>query len=265
MKEKKMTKKSYSRFACVTSSLLLALLLFPFAAHAHFPWINLTDYTPDKGSGLSLTIGWGHHYPLDGFLKENALEDITLIGPDKTTPKIVYNSEVELQSESGLSQEGTYIVAAQRKAGFYTKTAQGGKRRFKKGLDDVIRCSYSHMCMKAVANVGKGTQVDTVVGHPIEIVPLQNPANLKVGDYLPIRVLLDGKPCSSEVFATYMGFSTEKNTFAYATKTDKKGHARIRILQHGIWMIKVAHESPFPDPQECDVQSYIGTLTLKVD
>lgn len=260
-----MKKNSYFLFASVTCSLLLAMCIFPFTAHAHFPWINLTDYTPDKGAGLSLTIGWGHRYPLDGFLKEGALENISLIGPGKTTSKIVYNSEVELQSETVLRQEGTYIVAAQRKAGFYTKTAQGGKRRSKKGLDDVIHCSYSHMCMKAVANVGKSTQVDTVVGHPIEIVPLQNPASLKVGDYLPIRVLLKGKPCSSEVFATYMGFSTEKNTFAYATKTDKNGRARIRILQHGIWMIKVAHESPFPDPQECDVQSYIGTLTLKVD
>ena len=260
-----MKKKSYSHFASVTCSLLLAMLLFPLAAHAHFPWVNLTDYTPDKGAGLSLTIGWGHHYPLGGFLKESALEDISLIGPGKTTSKIIYNSEVELQSERGLSQEGTYIVAAQRKAGFYTKTAQGGKPISKKGLDDVIRCSYSHMCMKAVANVGKGTQVDTVVGHPIEIIPLQNPVNLKAGDYLPIRVLLDGKPYSGDVFATYMGFSTEKNTFAYATTTDKKGHARIRILEQGIWMIKVAHQIPFPDPQECDVQSYIGTLTLKVE
>lgn len=260
-----MNKLSYSPFSSVSCGLILAMLLFPLAAHAHFPWVNLTDYTPDKGAGLSLTIGWGHHYPLGGFLKESALEDISLIGPGKTTPKIIYSSEVELHSERGLSQEGTYIVAAQRKAGFYTKTAQGGKHRSKKGLDNVIRCSYSHMCMKAVANVGKGTQVDTVVGHPIEIIPLKNPVDLKAGDYLCIRVLLDGKPYLGEVFATYMGFSTDKNTFAYATTTDKKGLARIRILEQGIWMIKVAHEVPFPDPQECDVHSYIGTLTLKVD
>ncbi|MGD9367463.1 MAG: DUF4198 domain-containing protein [Desulfobacteraceae bacterium] len=260
-----MKKKSYSRLVAVTSSMLLVMFFLPLAAYAHFPWINLTDYTPDKGAGLSLTIGWGHRYPLDGFLKESALEDIVLIGPGKTTPKIIYTSEVELQSERSLSLEGTYIIAAQRKAGFYTKTARGGKAKSKKGLDDVIRCSYSYMCMKAVANVGKGTQIDTVVGHPIEIIPLQNPVNLRAGDYLPIRVLLKGQPYRGEVLATYVGFSTDKNTFAYVTTTDKKGHARIRILQQGIWMIKVAHQLPFPDPQECDVQSYIGTLTLKVE
>lgn len=260
-----MKKRSFIHFTVATCSMLLALFFAPLTAHAHFPWITLTDFTPQKGASLLMTIGWGHHYPLGGFLKENALKDIVLIGPGKNTPNIIYTSEVELQSESGLSREGTYIVAAQRKAGFYTKTAQGGKPMSKKGLDNVIRCSFSHMCMKAVANVGKGTQADAVVGHPLEIIPLKNPVDLRTGDYLPIRVLLNGKPYHGEVFATYAGFSTDKNTFAYATATDKKGQARIRILQQGIWMMKVAYEVPYPDPQECDVQSYIATLTLKVD
>ena len=260
-----MKKKSYTHLVAVTSSMLLVMFFLPLAAYAHFPWINLTDYTPDKGAGLSLTIGWGHRYPLDGFLKESALEDIVLIGPGKTTPKISYTSEVELQSERSLSLEGTYIIAAQRKAGFYTKTARGGKAKSKKGLDDVIRCSYSYMCMKAVANVGKGGRADRVVGQPIEIIPLENPGNLRVGDYLPIRVVADGKPYAGDVFATYAGFSAEKNTFAYATKTDKKGEARIKILQSGIWLVKVSHEIPYADPAQCDIQSYVGTLTFMVE
>ena len=246
-------------------TLFLSLFFFASAAWAHFPWINLADYTPDAGASLKMTIGWGHHYPLDGFLKKDALETVTLIGPGKDVPAIVHTSELELASEEGLSQEGGYIVAAQRKAGFYTKTTRGGKAASKKGLDGVIRCSHSHMCMKAVANVGKGGKVDTVVGHPIEIIPLENPAGLKAGDYLPVRVVLDGKPFSGDVFATYAGFSTDKNTFAYATSTDKKGRARIRLLQPGVWMIKVAHQIPYHDPAECDLESFVGTLTFCVE
>jgi len=260
-----MKKKLHMSKALIIGALLLATLLLPLNAYAHFPWINLTDYTPDKGAALNLTIGWGHHYPLDGFLKQDALETITLIGPDKDTPKIIPTSEVELQSETSLSREGTYIVAAQRKAGFYTKTALGGKSVSKKGLKGVIRCSYSHMCMKAVANVGKGGRADMVVGQPIEIIPLENPSNLRAGEYLPIRVVADGKPYDGDVFATYAGFSTKKNTFAYATKTDKKGEARIKILQSGIWLVKVSHEIPYTDPEQCDIQSYVGTLTFMVE
>jgi uncharacterized GH25 family protein len=260
-----MNKKSQLSKASIIGTLLLATLILPLTAHAHFPWINLTDYTPDKGAALNLVIGWGHHYPVDGFLKADALEAITLFGPEKDAPKIIYRSEVELQSDKSLSREGTYIVAAQRKAGFYTKTAHGGKSVSKKGLNDVIRCSYSHMCMKAVANVGKGGRADMVVGQPIKIVPLENPGDLRAGDYLPIRVVADGKPYSGDVLATYAGFSTEKNTFAYATKTDKRGEARIKILQSGIWLVKVCHEIPYPDSEQCDIQSYVGTLTFMVE
>ena len=67
------------------------------------------------------------------------------------------------------------------------------------------------------------------------------------------------------MFATYAGFSTEKDTFAYATKTDKKGEARIKILQSGIWLVKVTHEIPYTNPEECDFQSYVGTLTFMVE
>jgi uncharacterized GH25 family protein len=260
-----MKKRSHSRRTALLGIFLMVTLIAPVAAHAHFPWINLTDYTPDQGAAMNLVIGWGHHYPLDGFLKKDALENIVLIGPEKDAPKIIYTSEVELQSEKSLSREGTYIVAAQRKAGFYTKTAYGGKSVSKKGLKDVIRCSYSHMCMKAVANVGKGGRADTIVGQPIEIIPLENPGNLRAGDYLPIRVVVDGKPFSGEVLATYVGFSAEKNTFAYATTTNKRGEARIKLLQSGVWLVKVSHEIPYANPEECDIQSYVGTLTFMVE
>jgi len=156
-------------------------------------------------------------------------------------------------------------VAATRKAGYYTKTAQGGVAAPKTGLKNVIRCSYSHMCMKAIANVGKEGRADIVVGHPIEIIAMENPAKLRAGDYLPIKILVNGKPYSGNVFATYTGFSTEPNTFAYATSTDKKGHARIRILQPGIWLIKVTHEVPYSDTAQCDVESYVATLTFAVE
>lgn len=172
---------------------------------------------------------------------------------------------MEFQSEESISKPGAYIVAAKRKAGFYTKTTEGGKRRSKKGLKNVIKCSHSHMCTKAVVNVGeKGGEVDTRIGHPIEIIPLANPADLRVGDYLPVQVLLKGKPFKGEIYATYVGFSTEKNTFAYATSTNKKGKGKIKILHSGVWMIKADHEEPYPDQSECDVESFVTTLTFEV-
>ena len=121
------------------------------------------------------------------------------------------------------------------------------------------------MCTKAVVNVGKERgNVDTPIGHPMEIIPLENPAELRAGDYMPVQVLLKGKPFKGNIYATYIGLSTQKNTFAYTTSTDKKGKGEIKLLCCGVWMIKADHEEPYPDQSECDVESFVATLTFEV-
>jgi len=246
-------------------SCLWVFSVFCSQAQAHFPWINVDNYSPDVGDSSHITIGWGHHYPLDGFLKKNDLKSFVIIDPDGKKETISSRSELEFQPENNFSDPGVYLVAAQRKTGFYTKTTQGGKRQSKEGLSNVIKCSRSQMSMKSIINVGEDKgKVDRKVGHSLEIVPLANPADLHVGDYLPVQVLLNGKPYSDMIFATYMGFSTEKNVFAYTTKTDRQGMGKIRILQPGIWLIKTEHEQPYPNQAVCDVESYVATLTLEV-
>ncbi|OEU70805.1 MAG: hypothetical protein BA864_12105 [Desulfuromonadales bacterium C00003093] len=244
---------------------IFILMLFSAPVYAHYPWINITDYTPETGSTLQMTIGWGHKYPLAGFLKKDSLESLELIGPEKSGTGLTFVSDLEIESDESIGVAGAYVVAAIRKAGFYTKTALGGKRCSKKNLENVIRCSFSHMCMKAIVNVGEGKgRADARVGHPMEIIPLKNPVDLRAGDYMPVQVLYNGKPYNGDIFATYAGFSTEKNVFAYVTKTDKKGKGEIRILQPGVWLIKADHEEPYPDRNECDVESFVATLTFEI-
>lgn len=254
------------KITTITTAVLLGLSgLFCSQALAHFPWINLTDYTPDTGKAVTMSIGWGHNYPLGGFLKSEDLEDNFILAPDGTKTPMASTSILEFATKESLAKPGAYIIAAKRKPGFYTKTTEGGKRQSKVGLKNVIKCSYSQMCMKAIVNVGDGKgQVDATVGHPLEIIPLKNPADLRAGDYLPILVLLHGKPFTGRIFATYMGFSPEKDVFAYTTKTARNGKGMIRILQPGIWLLKAEHEDHYPDQKKCDVESYIATLTFEV-
>ncbi len=238
--------------------------LLSVPALAHFPWINLADYTPASGQAVRMSIGWGHNYPLGGFLPQKDLKDIFLMTPDGMRTPVTAISALEFETQVSLAP-GAYVVAAQRKPGFYTKTTEGGKRQNKVGLNNVIHCSHSQMSMKAIVNVGDGKgKVDEVVGQPMEIIPLKNPVGLRTGEYLPVRVLLHGKPFKGRIFATYMGFSTEKDVFAYTTKTGRNGRAQIRILQPGVWMLKAEHQDPYPDQNTCDVESYVASLTFAV-
>jgi len=257
-------KKNIIKKICLYGISIICLIFFSAPVYAHYPWINLSDYTPETGSALKMTIGWGHKYPLAGFLKKSSLESLEIRGPEKT--ELGFVSDLEIESQASISKPGAYIVSAVRKPGFYTKTAQGGKRASKENLKNVIKCFFSHMCMKAIVNSGDGKgRVDKVIGHPMEIVPLKNPVDLHAGDYMPVQVLCNGKPFNGYVFATYAGFSTQKETFAYATKTDKKGKGKIRILKSGVWMIKAGYEQHYPDEKVCDVESFVATLTFEVN
>ncbi|MDA3971115.1 MAG: DUF4198 domain-containing protein [Desulfobulbaceae bacterium] len=253
------------KISIITAMYLGLAALFCTQAQAHYPWINMSNYSPDPGESVQMTIGWGHRYPLGKFLKKGDLESIVIVGPDGKKIPVSTASELEFEPENNLRNPGAYLVAGKRKTGFYTKTTQGGKRQSKEGLSNVISCSRSQMSMKAIINVGDGQgTVNRKVGHPMEIIPMTNPAQLKAGDYLPIQLLLHGKPYKGKIFATHMGFSTEKDVFAYTSKTDRQGRGKIRILQPGVWLIKAEHTQPYPNQDECDVEKFIATLTLEV-
>ena len=114
-------------------------------------------------------------------------------------------------------------------------------------------------------NFGKGSSkiLSKPIGHTLEIIPSIDPAQLKEGDYLPLKVIYNNKPLSVELYATYVGFSTD-HAWAYVIKTNKKGSGKIKILKSGIWLIKVSHKIPYPDTSECDQYSYSATLTFEV-
>ena len=232
--------KNRGRYVVFCALIMIIFVgIYSKSAFAHDMWINASCYSPKAGSPVYLTIGWGHHYLIPGgeFMPKEYLDRIYLVDPDGKKLKIKSVNEIEYKSDPIL-QEGTYLVVVIKKGGFFTKTTEGYKRgHSKKGLKNVISCKYSVKSAKAIINVGKpkGKIFLKPIGSKLEIIPLANPADLKEGDYFPIKVLFDGKPLAKEyVFATYAGFSTEKDAFAYATKTNGSGIAKIKIIKSGI-------------------------------
>ena len=136
------------------------------------------------------------------------------------------------------------------------------------GLDNVFLSLYYEQYTKALINVG-GTADDAysqVLGDNMEIIPQNNPYNLKPGDTLKIKVLLNGKAARfCWVHATYAGFSNVDD-FAFATKTDARGMAEVRILHHGNQLIKVDKKLPASGEYagKCLEEHYTATITFDI-
>ncbi len=256
------------RFA---SLVFLAFLTLQAAcAHAHFLWMNPNTYGPEPGEGISISFGFGHAFPYSGeFLEKASFEAITLTGPDGKRSFIsLVGGHVVYPIPPLPSQSGTYMVSAAKKGSYFTKTAQGARPVPKNQAEGAISSVFLSCSSKALLAAGTpgGKGYAGAAGTDMELIPLEDPTALRPGAYLPIRVLLRGKPLA-DIFvnATYDGFSPwGKIAFAYSTKTDGEGIAHIRIDRRGVWLIMARHKAPCPDPSLCDMEILNTTLTFEI-
>jgi uncharacterized GH25 family protein len=252
-------------------------LFFPLALSAHSFWINATDYAPlyvRDHAETKIYLGFGHRYPVDDFLSAENLKEFVLIGPESVKTMAPSTGGAFLASDLHFEKPGAYIVAAAKKAGFYTMYLEDGvihhKLGPKTGLKRVILSNYHEQYAKSLINVGSsnGDSFSRQAGHKLEIIPMENPYLLKGqgGDFLTVRVLFDGKPARfCLVYATYAGFSSGDD-FAFATTADSAGVAKIRLLHWGNWLIKAQVKRPATGElaDKCNEQSYSATLTFEI-
>ncbi|MFZ1986515.1 MAG: DUF4198 domain-containing protein [Desulfatitalea sp.] len=257
-----------TRFTFAISTMLFFLLLSAVSAPAHDMWIEVRDYTPAPGEEITMVLGYDHHLPAREFLPKEYLDEIYLLRPDGTRVEIKGYSDVEYKAGAPLADKGSYLAVATQKGRFWTKTTEGYQSgKSKKDVKNVVSCTYSAKFAKAIVNIGAaaGSLLAKPLGHDLEIIPMADPAALRNGDFLPLQVLFKGKPLAgADVVATYVGFSREKNTFAYATKSAADGRAKIRIATPGAWLVAVHYKEDYPDPKECDEYSFAASLTFEI-
>lgn len=254
----------------VAMSAVALLTALPLSgASAHDTWIVMQSYAVEKSKVAAFTVANAHKLviPNDKPLGADQIESASILAPDgKETPCAAGGKDL-FQSGSALKALGSYVAVVKKKGGFSSKTTDGYQRgKNKQDVKDVIECSYSEKFAKAVFTVGApgGASYAKVFGHALEIVPQQDPAGLKKGDELTVKVLAHGQPVRTTIYGTFEGFSPEANTFAYTTSTNKEGIAKIRMIGGGVWVLVVKQDSAYPDAAVCDKQTLAATLTFKV-
>jgi len=239
------------------------------SGYAHDTWVVMQNYTPKVSEPAVLNVANAHLFAIPGgeFHTRDKVDKVFFIGPDAGDIPSVAQGDTGYQSNAPLKAQGTYMAVALPVSGFFSKTTEGYQRgKSRKDIKDVIECTFSEKYAKSLFTVGTpgGKAFSKVLGHTMEIVPMADPATLKEGDELSVKVLLEGKPARTYVYGTYAGFSKEANTFGYTTHTDKDGVAKIRLIRSGAWLLVVKQEKPYPDAAECDKKSYAATLTFHV-
>ncbi len=256
----------------INIKLLIALSLIFFCGHAtaHNLWLNPDTHYPGVGETINIGIGWGHDYPeerTDETVEEDLLREIKAMGPDKR--------EAPLEKESAelyrlqIDKPGAYIISAAIRVdpGMFTTTPKGRKRGSKKDVENPIKCmAYDIFAKTLVVAGGDKSNLDGQAGHPLEVVPLEDPSTLLKGDTLRLKVLYRGESVSGIALrAKYAGYGGhDRASYAVTAETDDQGEAALEMKREGFWIILLSHTTPYPDADVCDEYIYHSAFTFEI-
>lgn len=127
---------------------------------------------------------------------------------------------------------------------------------------------------KTLVEVGDGGPrvFEQAVGHPVEFVPLRDPAALRAGDTLAVRLLYRGQPLAGARIhaggvAMEPGVSDEQAAGLareVSATTDPQGVARVPVESAGLWNVRTLHIVPADAGPGADWDAHWATLVFGV-
>lgn len=272
----------------ILKKLTFATVFIVSSLSAHSLWINSFESFTHKPGHAIVGVGWGHTMPVDDAVtKKIKLDSFNIINSDgeKITlnlPKIkqdkihkddslkITNVDLAMQKVafSDITETGTYSLELFTKPGYFTMYIDNnGKKRLKlkpkSEVKDVKKILFSmkHQGFaKSFFTVGEWSDPEPL-GHALEIVPLTDLTNVKVGDFVEFDVLLNGKkisanPAKSEFMtATTISRGDANPLFAYIIN----GKSKVKVTHSGQWLLTVKNQE-----QKDTTLVNVATLTFNV-
>jgi uncharacterized GH25 family protein len=245
-----------------------ALVVVASGLYAHDLFIKLNTYFLSPGAAVRVPVLNGTFSSSQNAIDRARIADLSLVTPagrSQLDTSIVSARHDTTFLSVRLAGSGTYVLAMST---LPSEIALAGKQfseylkeeaiqgiiedRAKAGISaDSAHERYSKH-VKAVFQVGTERTNDfaTVLGYPAELVPLDNPYALKLGDTIRVRSLVDGRTASGTRIA------------ARELKTDSDGVAALALSARGRWYLKFIHMVPLGDNR--NYESKWATLTFEV-
>jgi len=243
---------------------------------SHMLWVNALESKNYSPSSASVSLGWGHKTPIDDMLnsyngKVN-IKEFSLTSPDlkkinlripasslalekqKTKNFDVYDYDIALQKIAFKenSKEGVYTLEAKSHETYLLKYIDKKNRsRLKftsidkaKNIQSVISSLQAKRTAKSYITLGKWKKIKALK-QGLELIPLNDLSNVKVGDLLSFDVLFYGEPITANSSMEYITASS--NTFGQDEKFSLlsyivDGKAQIRVVSKGAWIISTTHK-----------------------
>ena len=258
--------------------LTTALLAATTLAQAHELWVT-SPATAGANSQISGEIGYGHNFPAGEPIATERLaifKPLEIIGMDGKRYEMSQKGENYQYLSKDKIPAGAYWLNAVYQPTFWSKNKAGWKKVNMTEMPDAEYCEQTRMYGKNIVNVGHDSADTAVITRPVdhllEIVPLDNPANVRVGELFKVKVLYKGEPLATvPVTATFEGFdltdrkkSHKVEAQAFYDVTAADGTVDIIPLRQGFWKASVEYKADYADQKVCQKQASYSTLTFEI-
>lgn len=261
------------------AALLLALGATSLAAHDLF--LKPFDFFVAPGSEARVRVLNGTFEKSENAVARNRLRDLSVV-----TPGGVQRADTTAWSDTGdtsvftfrTGAAGTYLIGASTlPRGIRLDGKQFNEYLASDGVPDVLAARHragaleqpSHerysKHVKTVLQVGEPRTggFDTVLGYPAELVPLDNPYAIKVGQSLRVRALVDGKPVANQFVVAGGRTPSGARLQVQQVRSSADGVARVTVGSRGYWYVKFIHMVPVTG-DSVNYESKWATLTFRV-
>ena len=259
----------------------MEVVLTAMSVFAHDLFLKPTSYFVKVNEKITISVMNGTFQASEGSVTFARLTDVSVITPSgrRSNPAETDLTKNETTAFLNLvpTEAGTHVVGLStswRENGLPAKEfneylpAEGipailENRKRDGELDKDARYRYSKY-VKTIFQAGnKATDnYNTILGYAAEMVPQQNPYNLKKGSSLDILCLKDGKPLAGQIVTT--GYEAGGKMLGETSgRTDKDGLLKVKLTGAGRWYAKFINMVKMDDPK-LNYESKWATLTFEI-
>lgn len=255
-----------------------ASFVFAAAALGHDYWLAPESFSASVGREVVVRLFRGEAPKADGerpFEPERAERFSLLWGDEARGLKSATKDGEVPVARITPKAEGGHLIAMERRPATITLEADKFAAYLKdEGLDVIIarreelgesrvvgRERYRRY-LKALVQVAnrRDKTYRRELGHRLEILLLADPATLRRGDSMPVRILFEARPLAgARVFA----HSCEAGeVHPQSATTDRDGLVTFRLVRPGLWLVRLVHMRRAKAGDEVDWESFWAAYTF---
>lgn len=257
---------------------VLCALLISVFAHEYI--LIAEKYKLQKGDTLKMHLFVADGFNIEGerpiqsaittkfqLISENGTINLLAATKNETLP--VVSRKVDFEGLGLLHMERDYARIALPTIKFmqYLKEDHIENITIKKDPSKKLQREKYRRYIKALVqsgNVDKDTLYKTVTGQYFEILLLQNPYKLHIGDYLKVQLLFMGKPLADKTL-TARNRTGSAPSIVSTSRTDRNGICSFKLSRKGDWFVHATHMIPCADLADCDWESFWASYSFGME